>query len=220
MPQKKITSSRTEIENWHSLHGPEPECKAALEEVKRRFEEFFPAGHEATIRDWVELAYKLTQEEDGLKDPFKHLADVHPDAWDLILKHGQDFRPISWDLMKPWEWEQQPIAGHCFRNATDFIVDHGLAAEDKASYVEGICLGPLVKPILHSWVKHADTNRSLDWTFYSISDFILYYGVAFTCAEYDFINQNAEGGITVRMLFRRDCFPKVAERVLEVLSRR
>jgi hypothetical protein len=210
-----------EREVWESLYGSTLEARSRLETTRDGFYKLFRAGHKTSVREmFAEVAAKVS-EGITLEQPFHECNDVHPRAWELLLTHGKHYQPRSWRIDKPWEWRYQPIAGSCFINALDLILmvrDQKPAS--RLTYVEGFCMGPMIYPMLHAWNGYGFAGRCHDWTFYAHTMFNRYFGIPFTFEEYCYINpDDREGEIVARMMFRRDEFEQVEDRICQVLKK-
>lgn len=210
---------QSELELWKNLHGTTVECRKARVELRTNFKCYFEAGHQTRIDDFVNDMANKAKRGEVFEYPFEHCANIHPRAWDILLKYGKHYTPQSWGRSKPWDWESQPVPHACFLNSFILLFKTRRAQpKSRATYVEGFCTGPLVEPMLHAWNGVGFAGRAVDWTFYAHTMFNRYFGVPFTLEEYMFINDN-DAHFTIRMMFRRDNFEKVESRLLEVLQK-
>ena len=215
----EIAKRKKQRAAWDSLYGVTPECKASLLETKNAFKAYFPEGHITRISTLITELSDMARAGETFEDLFDGCEDVHPRAWDIILKHGKHYTPQSWVQDKPWEWDWQPLSGSCFLNSIEFLwFVREIQPKSRLTYVEGICIGPWVDPMLHAWNGIGFSGKTLDWTFYAHTMFNRYFGVPFTLEEYRYINQSGDD-FNVTMMFRRDNFERVEQKVLEVLQK-
>jgi hypothetical protein len=224
MPRDELELRRLEREIWHGLYGDSAECKEARTEARRQFNTLFPFGHRTTIRNIIEEQAGKAATEQGFEYLFRYLSDVHPRAWEIILKHGKDYRPISWRRSTPQNLDDnlQPIAGVCYRNAIKFIYNvRALDPKTRAVYVEGFAMGPLVYPMLHAWNGKGFSGTAADFSFYAVTMLTRYFGIPFTLEEYKHIVGVPPDSdeITTSLLFHRKKFERFEEQILEVLKK-
>jgi hypothetical protein len=222
MPKDQETIEREHERGvWESLYGSDPSCKETLSATREAYTELFSKWHRNDIKGlWDELAQTAAAGE-KFKYPFEYLDDVHPRAWDVISTYGKHYIPMSWKRQKPQEWRRQPRSRYCALNSIETI--HFARAQEprsRAVYVEGFVMGPLVNPMLHAWNGIGFTGKCVDWSFYASSPFTRYFGIPFTFEEYKFMTQKPESNnFTVFVLFRKDNFKRVEEKMLEVLKK-
>lgn len=220
MPKDDETTLREHERGvWNELFGDDAKSKENRQSARSEFKRFFSEGHRTHINGVFEDLAESAKAGKELEFPFHICNDVHPRAWDIILQHGKHYTPRSWRDSKPWEWKRQPLSRSCFFNALEMIyIVREQEPKSRATYVEGFCMGPLVHPMLHAWNGVGFAGICCDWSFYASSMFTRYFGVPFTFEEYQHINQNGKD-FSARLMFRRDQFEKVEERVLEVLQK-
>lgn len=131
---------------WQALFATD----SAAQAQKEKYDEL-SAIFPGTIRDWIEDFATRARNGETFQDPLELLNQVHPRAWELLLVYGQDYRPHAWDDTVAHA-DDQPRPGQCFANTHRII---GQAREkdplNSCTYVEGIALSALVKPMLHAW---------------------------------------------------------------------
>lgn len=210
-----------ERKSWLRLYGDDVECRKTRVVADKAFKEMFPDRHCQSVKSLFEdLAGEATTGKD-FEFPFHRIDNVHPRAWDLILKHGRDYIP-SCTAHRVYAAEaRQPAHRYCFLNSYEMIKTvqrHRPTA--RIAYVEGFVVSPMVYPMLHAWNGVGFSKRCVDWTFYSSARWSRYFGIPFTCGEYEEIMQRANPDkAKITMLFRQDCFEKNEEVLLEILKR-
>lgn len=216
----EMANRQRERKLWAAFHGKTPKCRSALKGLRECFKQYFPSGHATALNLTLANLAEAARNEKPFEHPYEYCDQVHPRAWDVILKHGKNYTPQSWAKNKPWEWEYQPLPRYCFKNSIEYIlILRQQVPVSRATYVEGLCVGPLVEPMLHAWNGVGFSGKCYDWSFYATTMFNRYFGVPFTLEEYQYINQGRDL-YTIRQMFRRDQFEEVEERVLAVLKKR
>jgi len=217
--EKKLREAERKL--WRELHDDTPSARKTLKDTKSAFGDIFPEGHRHSIKPLIKDLAGLVQDGETLSLPFHKLDNVHPQAWSIILEHGRDYRPLKKAHSGFPHNEHQPAQTYCFLNSYELMV---LVKEHKPTstitYVEGFVTGPLVYPMLHAWNGKGFTGQALDWTFYASAPFSRYFGVPFTCEEYEFIlGKGKVKKWKIGMLFRADNFERYEPAIREVLQR-
>lgn len=206
---------------WNEFFGLNAGACDLRRETRRQFKELNPEGHDTSIRCLVENFLERSQNNEVFNGSFEYTNNVHPRAWNVILDHGKDYRPISFRGTSVHSDEKQPEPANCFFNAFEMMYALNCHVEGlEATYVEGFAAGPVVPPMLHAWNGVGFSKNALDWTFYTSTMWTRYFGIPFTCEEYEFMREAANPGKPqIGMLFREDCFESVESAMLEVLKR-
>jgi hypothetical protein len=210
-----------EYKIWLQLYGEGSECQKTRVEVDTAFKGLFPGRHDESCKPIFEELATDAAEGKPFEFPFHRIDNVHPRAWDMILKHGRDYKPSCTAHRVFAAEKRQPAETYCSLNSYEFIQT---VRQDKPqarlAYVEGFVFGPIVYPMLHAWNGIGFSGRCVDWTFYSAARWSRYFGIPFTCEEYEEIMRRANPGRTmITMLFRQDCFERNEDILLEILQR-
>ena len=115
----------------------------------------------------------------------RFLEDIHPDAFKFIVRYGVSYHPKY--FRKPPQLE--PLPFKCFENAQRLMLttndSRGKYSTDEMLYVEGIVFGAVCDPMLHAWnTTTQKPSRCTDWTFYSGTHWIRYFGIPFSESDY------------------------------------
>lgn len=212
---------------WDKYHSQSDESKVLRKGVTTAFLKLFPEGHKTSIRRWVEAAAYEAALGTVFKGNFEDFNNIHPRAWPLLLQYGKDYRPRIelWKKHQPQTWTRQPVQSACHNNAytmMHLMRDGKLKGQDKTTYVEGVAISPIVNPILHAWNGYGFSRRGFDWTLYTRTNWIRYFGIPFTFEEYLEIRKGLEPerAQKIRLIFKRDDFERLEDKLLEVLERR
>ena len=198
---------------------------------KRRDEviaELFPNYHDYSLRDFLA---KFLDEEKARKMPhvikshdYSDLFRLHPRAIHLLLVYGKHYIPKRFNSPMP-----EPENDGCFRNSLQMMMSSHVNGNDseKLFYVEGVAVGPLIRPMLHAWNSPVDRrwgiNVAIDWTLFSFAHWNKYFGVALTFDEFNgmakILHPESDELCSLPLLNRKN-FPLIEGRMIEVLEAR
>jgi hypothetical protein len=211
-----------EQEAWSDLRLPS--ARDTRKMLNSYFRRMFPEGHKSSLRPIIAMMTtpegrsRVLEHEMG-----RYLEDVHPDAFELLFRYGEDFVPRT--FFRPPKQEPKPKA--CFENAYTLMRAtnmHTSSTGIEVRYVEGVIFGAVCDFMLHAWNTTVDSpSRALDWTFYSGTHWLRYYGVSVSESEYKHIIASAfptHLGRNVTTLFTNRDFVQVRPHLEEVLERR
>ena len=207
---------------WRYLYQNGEESERIRRESDRLFRKAFPEGHCSSIRNYLLDLAEQVEGGDRLCNPFHNLNDIHPRAWSILLAYGKDYRPYCWRGISPHLDAIQPEAGKCCDNTLKLLAmcKDSNGSRNIATYVEGVAMGPLVRPMLHAWNGKGFSREAVDWTFYGSTRWTRYFGIPFTLNEYRrLVTAASPRHQYVRLIFRKDCFDQVEEELHKVLKR-
>ena len=156
-----------EYKIWLQLYGDDEECKKTRAATDEDFKKMFPARHQQSAKLLFEDVAAKAFAGENLEFPFHRIDNVHPRAWDLILKYGRDYVP-SCTAHRVYAAEtRQPAQTYCFLNSYEMMkaVRHHKSTA-MIAYVEGFVVGPIVYPMLHALNGIGFSKRCIDLTFY------------------------------------------------------
>jgi hypothetical protein len=217
---------QSELEAWETIHGPSEEAKQIRRETRRAFRNFFPNGHDESIRAFVASVASMAERGAELKKEVStaHLAKVHPRALRFIAKHGIDYRPFSWRKLKPETLKIQPISRGCHLNSHYMMRIHCEIRSPRSHwvYVEGVALGPIVFPMLHAWNAVGIRGTvARDWTFYSGTQWTRYLGIPLTSEEHEKCRRLAHPRKPMyHLLLDKPHFPKIESYLKDLIAER
>lgn len=216
----------TERSAYDDLYGNSSVSRKTRSAATAGFKDLFPAGHKQSAKPlFQDLAEKAALRE-TFEFPFHRITNVHPRAWELILRYGRDYVPSSSLNNMFAKQKRQPAESWCFVNSYEFMKSVRFEKPTaRVSYVEGFTVGPVLYPMLHAWNGFGFSKHAIDWTCYARSRWCRYFGIPFTCEEYEEIMRHAnptkdEDMMAITLLFRVDNFERTERYIREVLEKR
>ena len=211
----------TEQEAWSEFYGNSYECFRARKKAGLAVKNLFPK--DGSLRLFIDELYRnyVLQNKVFIQKGLRYLNDVHPKAWELILKYGKDYHPRSFKFTKPHKSRLQPVKSKCHANSyKKMCICNRISKTTLVTYVEGFAAGARVVPMLHAWNGEGVSDTAIDWTFYATTVWTRYFGISFTHDEYNFITSNSNGESSVHFLFDKAHFENVESKILEILESR
>jgi len=201
----------TQGRKWEVLHGPH---KA---DICAEFDTEYQRIHGPTqksLRLFVQNAVDTYSYLGG-----SYLTAMTPEALAFIAQHGQDYTPQEFSKKMP-----EPRPRRCHVNAWEWMrVANQPVPKCKLVYVEGVAYGVYVPPMLHAWnARGLQTVEARDWTFYSRTKWIKYFGIPFTQEEYSrccrILGRRPDP--YPQLLFEGDNFKRLAPTLTRILTHR
>lgn len=217
----------------HPGYIPQKECFESLQGPEKRNERrrLWYHYHRMGV-ELSEIAFLCSHDKwrrEIIKDMFHSLDRISPDAFDLLVKYGVEYTSKAWREAPGFG---EPIPGRCHANSWELmdminqeIQDQKLEPPEteRATYVEGITFGPHTNPMLHAWnAKGLTRKNAIDWTFYSVCQWLHYYGIPLTQSE----RETAQRLVcpnhpkTITLLLEKRRFPKIKSFLIDVLEKR
>ncbi len=210
----------TARQRWRLLHANTKAAARRRDSLDAKFETFFPRGHDESLRFIARTCASKGFESLTPADLFRHLGDIHPEAFELLDRYGVDYVPKVLDARFTRK-SDQPMRNGCFRNSALILHSFGSQSrEDRMDYVEGIAFGADVWPMLHAWNVDAREGMVFDWTFYPSVRWTRYFGIPFTLEEHTLLCESANPGSNVASFLHREMFPRCSERLHILLEKR
>lgn len=209
---------------WRYLYKEKRKSVLRREAYDRRLRVLFPRGYRDSMRRFVPCLKSVATAGDAEHEPhFQYVANIHPDAFDIIERYGIDYTPHIFRKRPPFG---EPKAGQCYVNAATLSImrrlflEHHPRVKDRRQMtcVVGIVVGSTCHPMLHAWNAWGlHTRKGIDWTLYATCKWTRYLGIPFTFEEWKELS-----ALTGRMdIFAKDCFsPDAKRRCIEILKTR
>jgi hypothetical protein len=175
------------------------------------------------MRECVRLCAEYAMQGGLPRGYFDALNNMHPRALMLLAKYGEEFIPPPFN--QPPFGGTEPQRKRCFGNATFYqrMVNRMMREESESlriDYVEGIAFGGSTEAVLHGWNTLYGSRFAVDWTWYAVSGWTLYWGIPFAEGEYRYLRKLAHPQCDHRPLFRSEHFPTIEEPIIRILERR
>jgi hypothetical protein len=222
--------SDSEKQTFRHLHGPTKAAAHRRNQLDARFKKMFPKGHRESLRKLALLGKELiasNAHKNRHRGYFRGFGNIHRDAYDLLIKYGVDYKPEVWRENLAG---QEPVSGKCFANAEMFARSYNTSLlehpeykdQNQMVYVEGLVEGACAEPMLHAWnTRSLRGTLALDWSWYSSSEWIRYFGIALTLAEYrELCDMTGQKGFIHLILHKKFFTPNVKKRLIEILEGR
>ncbi len=179
----------------------------------RRFNQFFPKGHETSIRPLVQEILEHLESGQEVDDVARFMKELHPEMLRIIIRYGKDYAPRVWEKRLP-----NPKKGRCFYNSCRLAEFSKSWDGEPYVYVEGVVFGALIRPMPHAWnAENRGDSIAHDWTHYTHCRWSRYLGIPFTLDEYKSFFPDGPG----RSIFHRGNFSvENKNKILSILEKR